>query len=149
MIIAGLTSGGKIIWMKHLLQQAETMIKAIPKKIFWFYKRWQTAYTELQEIIPHIKFMQGIAHQDCDSLPTLYIYDNLMKHTTKNVDICEMYTKGSHHCNLSVIWLIQNLFHQRKGNRTMNLNTQYIKLFKNPCDQQQTAHIPQGNSHLF
>ena len=64
-----------------------------------------------------------------------------------------MYTEGSHHCNLSVICLLQNLYHPRKENRTMNLNTQYIVLFKNPRDQQQVAHLARqmypNNSHSF
>ena len=36
-ILAGPTSCGKTTWMKHLLQQAETMIRP-PEKILWFYK---------------------------------------------------------------------------------------------------------------
>ena len=153
MLLAGPTSCGKTTWMKHLLQEAETMIKPPPEKILWFYKRWQPAYTELQETVPHIEFVQGIGQRDPNGQPTLYIYDDLMKDTTKNVDICEMYTEGSHHCNLSVICLLQNLYHPGKENRTMNLNTQYIVLFKNPRDQQQVAHLARqmypNNSHSF
>ena len=59
-----------------------------------------------------------------------------MKDATRNVHTCEMYTEGFDHCNLSVICLLQNLYHWGKGNRTMNLNMQYIVLFKIPCDQQ-------------
>ena len=129
------------------------MIKPPPKKILWFYKRWQPAYTELQETISYIEFIHGIGQRDPDGQPTLYIYDDLMKDTTKNIDICEMYTEGSHHCNLSVICLLQNLYHRGKENRTMKLNTQYIVLFKNPRDQQQVAHLARqmypNNSHML
>ena len=141
MLLAGRTSFGKTTWMKNLLQQAETVINPPPRKIIWFYKRWQPAYSELQGIIPYIDFVQGIEKQEPDGQPTLYIYNDLMKDATRNADICEMYTEGSHHCNLSVICLLQNLYHQGKENRTMNLNTQYIVLFKNPRDQQQVAHL--------
>ena len=134
MLLAGPTSCGKTTWMKHLLQQAESMITPPPEKILWFYKRWQPAYTDLQDTVPHIEFVQGIEQRTPDGQPTLYIYDDLMKDTTKNVDVCKMYTKGSHHCNLSVIYLLQNLYHHGKENRTINLNTQYIVLFKNPRD---------------
>ena len=82
--------------------------------------------------VPHIEFVQRIKQQDPDGQPTLYIYDNLMKDTTKSVDVCELYTEGSHHCNLSVICLLQNLYHPGKENGTINLNTQYIILFRNP-----------------
>ena len=153
MLLAGPTSCGKTTWMKHLLQQAESMITPPPEKILWFYKRWQPAYTDLQETVPHIEFVQGIEQWNPDGQPTLYIYDDLMKDTTKNVDVCEMYTEGSHHCNLSVICLLQNLYHHGKENRTINLNTQYIVLFKNPRDQQQVAHLARqmypNNSQSF
>ena len=103
MLLAGLTSCGKTTWMKHLLQQAESMITPPPEKILWFYKRWQPAYSDLQETVPCIEFVQGINQRDPDGQSTLYIYYVLLKDTTKNVDACEMYTEDSHHCNLSVI----------------------------------------------
>ena len=129
------------------------MITPPPKKILWIYKRWQPGYAELQETVPRIEFMQGIEQRGPDGQPPLYIYDDLMKDTTKNVDVCEMYTEGSHHCNLSVIGLLQNLYHRGKENRTINLNTQYNVLFKNPCDQQQVVQLARqmypNNSHSF
>ena len=61
------------------------MITPPPEKILWFYKRWQPVYTELQETVPCIEFVQGIEQWDPDGQPILYIYDDLMKDTTKNV----------------------------------------------------------------
>ena len=43
-----------------------------------------------------------------------------------------LFTKGSHHRNLSVIYIVQNLFHQGKGNRIISLNSHDLVLFKNP-----------------
>ena len=48
-----------------------------------------------------------------------------------------LFTKGSHHRNLSVIYIVQNLFHQGKGNRSISLNSHYLVLFKNPRDKLQ------------
>ena len=48
-----------------------------------------------------------------------------------------LFTKGSHHRNLSVIYLLQNMFHQGKINRTVSLNCQYLVIFKNPRDKMQ------------
>ena len=153
MVLAGPSSCGKTTWMKHLLQQAESMITPPPEKILWFYKRWEPAYTDLQKTVPCIEFVQGISQRDPDGQPTLYIYDDLMKDTTKNVDVCEMYTEGSHHCNLSVICAATKFVPSREKNRTINLNMQYIILFKNSRDQQQVAHLARqmypNNSHLF
>lgn len=67
---------------------------------------------------------------------TLIILDDLMTSAyTKSV--CELFTKGSHHRNLSVILITQNIFHQGKHCRDISLNCKYLVLFKNPRDKSQ------------
>ena len=154
MIVAGPTSCGKTTWIKNLLQQVNSMISPPPLKITWFYKRWQPMYTEMLNTITNMHFIQGVSPTNIDSrYPSLYIFDDLMKDATKNQDICELYTEGSHHQNLSVICLMQNLYNKGKENRTMNLNSQYLVLFKNPRDQQQVSVLARqmypNNSHYF
>ena len=46
--------------------------------------------------------------------------------------VANLFTKGSHHRNVSVVFLAQNLFPKNKFARTMRLNAHYIVLFKNP-----------------
>ena len=53
----------------------------------------------------------------------------------KDNEFVNLFTKESHHGNLSVIYIVQNLFHQRKGNRSISLNSHYLVLFKNPRDK--------------
>ena len=48
-----------------------------------------------------------------------------------------LFTRDSHHRNLRVIYIVQNLLHQGKGNRSMSLNSHYLVLFKNPQDKLQ------------
>ena len=47
--------------------------------------------------------------------------------------IAKLFTKKSHG-NLSVIYIVQNLFHQSKDHRTISLNASYIALTKNVRD---------------
>ena len=49
--------------------------------------------------------------------------------------IINLFTRGSHHHNLSVIYIVQNLFHQGKGSRSISLNSHYLVLFKNSWDK--------------
>ena len=65
----------------------------------------------------------------------------LVRDATKKSDICELYTEGSHHRNLSVIRLLQNIYQHGREIRTMSLNTQYLVLFKNPRDQLQVMTL--------
>ena len=55
-----------------------------------------------------------------------------MSETSNDKRICDLFTKDSHHHNLSVICLVQNLYYQGKESCTMSLNSQYLVLFNNP-----------------
>jgi hypothetical protein len=39
-----------------------------------------------------------------------------------------------HHRNISVMYIVQNLFHRGKHHRTIGLNAHYMVVFKNPRD---------------
>jgi len=51
--------------------------------------------------------------------------------------VYDMFTKGSHHRNISVILIIQNLFHQGRYCRDISLNAKYLVLLKNVRDKNQ------------
>ena len=55
--------------------------------------------------------------------------------------VSKIFTKDSHHRDISVLYLTQNLFHHSKQNRTMSLNVHYLVLFKNARDASQISHL--------
>ena len=55
--------------------------------------------------------------------------------------MANLFTKGSHHRNLSVIYIVQNIFHQGTETRNISLNTHYIVVFKSPRDNQQVLTL--------
>ena len=71
--------------------------------------------------------------------PILLIVDDLMQET--NETIANLFTKGSHHRNVSVLFLVQNLFPKNKFARTISLNAHYMMLFKNPRDASQFQNL--------
>ena len=97
----------------------------------------------MQRIIRDIEFVKGIPVNIEDeqflnpAIQNLIVIDDLMSEASNDKRICDLFTKGSHHRNLSVICLVQNLYYQGKESRTMSLNSQYLVLFNNPRDQQQ------------
>ena len=50
--------------------------------------------------------------------------------------IAELFTKGSRHRNISVIYVVQNIFDQGRETRNISLNAHYILPFKSPRDKQ-------------
>ena len=159
MLIAGPTSCGKTVWIAHLLQLSNIMINPAPTRIMYFYKRWQPLYDEIMKQGSHIEFVQGIPYDIKDDdyfdtkFPTLFVLDDQMRDSAKSSDICELFTEGSHHRNLSVICLVQTMLYQGKESRTMSLNTQYLVLFKSPRDKQQISlwarQMYPNRSHFF
>ena len=55
--------------------------------------------------------------------------------------LTRLFSVGSHHKNLSIIFIIHNLFHYGKEMRTVSLNSHYIILFKNPRDRLQISTL--------
>ena len=142
-MVAGMTGSGKTVWVQSLLQQVQTVIDQPPERIIWCYSQWQPAYTQLLMMIPTIEFVKGIPEslEDDSYLDVnkrnLIVIDDQMIEAGKDNRIVNLFTRGSHHRNLSVIYIVQNLFHQGKGNRSISLNSHYLVLFKNPRDKLQ------------
>ena len=68
---------------------------------------------------------------------TLIVFDDRMIDASKDKWIVNLFTRSSHLHNLSVIYIIQNLFYQGKGSRSTSLNSHHLVLFKNPRDKLQ------------
>ena len=64
------------------------------------------------------------------------MFDDLMTKAKCNQRITFLFTKGSHHRNISVVYLTQNLFPQGKACMNIALNTQCMVLFNYRIDRQ-------------
>ena len=75
-----------------------------------------------------------------------------MSTSSKDPQINELFTEGSHHRNLSVIAINQNLYYNKDP--TQRRNCHYVILFNNPIDQQQVMTLsrqmyPENPQHLM
>ncbi|KAF0138338.1 MAG: hypothetical protein FD143_3683, partial [Ignavibacteria bacterium] len=69
------------------------------------------------------------------------IIDDLMSSAADSKRISKLFTQESHHRNLTVIFIIQNLFNQGREMRTISLNAHYLVLYKNPRDKSQIRYL--------
>jgi len=65
--------------------------------------------------------------------PWFFILDDLLNEVYSK-QVCDLFTKGSHHRNISVFLITQNLFHQGHYCRDISLNAKYLVLLKNVRD---------------
>ena len=146
-MVVGMTGSGKTVWVQSLLTQAYRMINLPPERVVWCYSQWQPAYMDMLVTIPNIEFVKGIPtalEQDAYfnvNKRNLIVFDDQMIDAGKDKRIVNLFTRGSHHRNLSVIYIVQNLFHQGKGSRSISLNSHYLVLFKNPRDKLQVLTL--------
>ena len=83
----------------------------------------------------------------------MVVFDDMMKYIVNDVNIQDFVTVASHHNNMTIILLSQNIFAQGKTARTISLNCHYIVLFKNKRDLSQVSRlgsqIMPRKSHYF
>jgi hypothetical protein len=78
------------------------MIDKPPENIAYFYAKYQDTFGEIQNLVPGIKFVQGLPDDILDSINpetrNLYVIDDFMGE--KDGVISKLFTKKSHHGNL-------------------------------------------------
>ena len=105
------------------------------------YRSW--VYPKRQDCMGKISLGECTENYKSTSIsqPNLIVLDDLMAQSSKGKRITDLFTKGSHHRNLSIIYIVQNIFHQGKEMRNISLNTHYIVLFRSPRDKQQISML--------
>ena len=75
---------------------------------------------------PEITFHQGMSDDLVQSkyfdpsVPSLVVFDDLMRTVMNDDTAADLYTEGAHHRNISVVFIIENLFFQGKQSRSIN-----------------------------
>ncbi|KAJ8026992.1 hypothetical protein HOLleu_31991 [Holothuria leucospilota] len=109
------------------------------------YREYQPAFVEMSAALPQIRFVEGLPtnlEKYLDpSYKTLIILDDIMTSHGNDKRITDLFSKGSHHRNISVIYILQNFFYGAKETRNITLNAHYIVLFRNPRDKSQVSSL--------
>lgn len=144
--IAGPTQCGKTVFVMKLLKALPYYITPVPERIVWVYG------VENKEQFQKISDAASpISVEFLDSIPSLEIFhpeeknlliaDDVMGDAARSKAMADLFTKGCHHRNISVIFILQNLFHQGRAMRDIHTSTNYSVLFHNPRDSSQIIHL--------
>ena len=137
-IISGPTMSGKSYFVNRLIKLSNKKIYPPPDEIHYHYGVWQPLFDSMKKKVLFFKGLPELSHFTGEK-KILIIIDDLMSEI--NSEISDFFTKGAHHLNLSVVYICQNLFHKNQFQRTINLNTQYLIIFKNPRDVCQIQYL--------
>ena len=127
-IIAGPSHCGKTYFVKRLIDNV-ALIYPIPNKIFYCYSEWQPLFSSFKgvQFIRDIDELQRLLDMrqkgSSDMSRLLVIFDDLMHESSNFIEKC--FTKYSHHNNMSVIFITQNIF--QKNMRIMSHIFSFLK----------------------
>jgi hypothetical protein len=157
-LCAGPTMAGKTSFVIKLLENASEMFKEAPTKILFCYLVWQPAFERLKKI-DILSLHEGLPERgDITELGLIkghkvVVFDDMLKYIVNDINIQDYVTVSSHHNNMSIILLSQNIFAQGQTARTISLNCHYIVLFNNKRDVSQVSRlgsqIMPGNVRYF
>jgi adenylate kinase family enzyme len=154
-MILGPSGSGKTVIAQKIIDERNILFDKEINRIVFSYEKWQPKYDELKEKNSLIEFHQGLF--DIEKFNkndnNLLIIDDLTYKCEKDENIKNLFTTDSHHMNINVILLGQNIFSSGKYFRTMSLNSDYLILTNNPRDRQQISRLasqmfPKNNQFL-
>ena len=136
--VCGMSQSGKTSLIRSMLKILEELFHPIPTQVIYCFGQPQKEFNELVKIVPKIKLVEGFP-DDLNEMVnghtnSLVILDDLMCQCSNDQRVSDLFTRGSHHRGLTVMYLTQNLFPPGKLSRTISLNSHYMIIFKNPRD---------------
>ena len=135
-MVVGPSGCSKMMFTTKLLVDNLDSFERPPHPIYYCYGAWQDGFELMKE--HGVKFQDGIP--DSELLPKwfpeggLLVLDDLME-GGKDKRMLDLFTKDSHHQNITVMYLCQGMFPPGKYSKSISRNAHYIVAFKNPRNQ--------------
>jgi len=144
-ITGGSTGSGKSTFCTRFLQNLDTLCTEsdFPGGIIWCYNEQSSVpQQQLSALNKNVQIHEGLPEnfENAQGLPCLFILDDLLNEVFSRA-VCDLFSKGSHHRNFSVILITQNVFHQAPHCRDISLNAKYLVSLKNVCDRNLFAYL--------
>lgn len=142
MIVTGASMSGKTEFVCQLLRERQNLINQPIKSIVWCYGQETRNLSRLQrEFGDSIKLIKGLPGNITDILKkeaskgVILILDDLVDTALCSKQIFDLFVKGVHHLNVSVVCVLQDFYASGSYRVTMVRNTNYLVVFPSPIDQ--------------
>ncbi|PFX15461.1 hypothetical protein AWC38_SpisGene20314 [Stylophora pistillata] len=136
---------GKTCFTKSLLlQHLDEFFASPPAVIHYCCGAWQDGYREMHQ--HGIKFHDNLTNEEQlkQWLPKdggILVMDDLMTEGGDDKEVLDLSTKHSHHRNITVIYLCQDMFPPSKYAKSISRNAHNVVAFKNARDQLGFKHL--------
>jgi len=153
-LITGPTKTGKTTLVSNMLIDGNRDKMFIPnlQEVYWFYTM-PGSIVGLRDKLPGVHFVRGYPTIDKftemdPSVPKLVVLDDLMEMTDKKSsyeDLKRLFSAISHHCNVSVVFIVQDLYVNRNMTRLANQSEHVISM----CNGAAAYQVSKLASKLF
>ena len=135
MLVCGASGSGKSVFTRRLISSG--VLSNNPGRIVWCYS---VAESLVQDQM--VEYHKGLPSEEllADGNMIL-VLDDCMQEAKQSGVVSDIFTKYSHHNNITCICLLQNLFPRGKEMRNISLNSNYIVLMKNSRDREQIRNL--------
>ena len=137
-LVVGPSGCGKTVFTQKLLLENSDLFETPPSQVHYCYGAWQDGFRPIKD--EGVVFHEGIPdHQELAKwFPKgrgVLVLDDLMDEGSGDKRVLDLFTKHSHHQNITVLYLCQDMFPVGKYAKSISRNAHYIVAFKNPRDQ--------------
>lgn len=150
--VIGSTGTGKTEFVKRLLINHKVMFDKPVHKIIYVYSIWQDSYIELQKALGDlVDFRTDIPDRDeliglwneSKSETVLVLDDQANSMLSENTAraILDLVSVVSHHAHVSLVYILQAIYHGGKIMREVALNTHNYVLFKSSRNTRQISTL--------
>lgn len=144
-IIYGPSGTGKSTFIEKLIQNQKSLF-GFSFDVIFINNGLENENHNIQNIST-INYINNIdnafIHGLNENLKNLLIIEDNMNKVTNDPIISDLFTKYSHHKNLTIILVLQNLFPKSKYMRDISTNATYIILMNNPRENLQIKTLSQ------
>ena len=144
-MVSGPTGSGKTILVRRILKNYKNCVDISTSGKFvvvWCYGQYQELYREPIDNVEIQYYDHLITKTEILKIkPDLIVIDDLMYELGNNNELSTLFVRESHH-NISIIYIVQNLFYQKNQIRNINLNCHYLimKSFRNKSQIKQLKY---------
>ena len=149
LLVVGLSASGKTVFVSELLQEPHRYFCPVPQCLHVCYGAKQPLLetlreqhgVQLHEGLPTVNDLSQWLLEEMINEGGILVLDDLMAEGGNDKEVCDLFTKHSHHRNITVLYLCQDMFPRKKYAKTINRQAHYIVAFKSPLDQLGVKHL--------
>lgn len=133
-IIYGPSGSGKTSFIENFLKNLKYLFNMKFDNIIYCSGQSNLSFDRVNNVkIKEINIIdENIIDNFDENTNNLLIIDDNMHNVVNDILISDLFTKKSHHLNITVVLVLQNLFPKSKFMRDISSNSTYIVLMSNP-----------------